>query len=937
MINKTARLPFTVGIIFVLCVLSPGIGLAQDESGPYSQDFESGSYNECWFDPGWQVIEKDSGHVLSVQAGPENLWANPNVGPWNDFSLRFNVNLVGNSTLHANFRTGEEPSRYLIGLTQDNVYLVKQTSIEEFSFLLDNGEGIKNGWQSIEIIGHGPEIIIIVNEQVAMTYTDPEPLLHGGISFETLSESQVFIDDIEIREADSATSQAGESPLSEAPQAEVPLAGDQLSPDALTWVNLGGPPGGIGYDIRYNYDDPNVWYVTDANSGIYISDDNGLTWRQSNNGLGEFAPVFSLTVDPHDPQTIWIGMNGTGKIYKSIDGGLSWVEKDNGVIHEYEISLSFRGFTVDPRTSDIVYAMGELQEPGNNVWGLRVGGVIYKTEDGGENWTRIWDGGIPSSLTRYLWINPQNPDVLYVSTGIFDRGAVGETNPDTDPNPFGGLGVLKSIDGGKSWRVLNEENGLESLYIGSLYMHPEDPDILFAAAGRVLTDLAYQKFIRDNHSPFGIYRTVDGGESWVQILEPEKGFYWGAFCSVEICPSNPDILYAGSDMAIYRSLDGGDSWSRMAGSPNGWGPIGVRAGWPIDMQCAPRDPNRIFVNNYNGGNFLSEDGGETWINASTGYTGALMINVAVDPFDPAHVFAVGRSGVWQSFDAGITWTGIYNPQDNLTLGGGDWGGVAFDPVIQDHIILGGQEGFLEWRPDENRWGDYWAPANYYPETSEIEFAPSNPTVVYAASASHNSMVLDTVYEDGYGVVVSRDGGSTWKAITGEQFKDAIITDVSIDPTNANVVYVASQIGLFKSQDGGESWVSLSSLSGGKPVRTVGVSPQNPNKVFAGIQSDGFYISEDGGNSWRQIAAGLEPNGIHRDIIFDPTNPEIMYTSDILSGVYQSQDGGESWIKIVKGIEGDWVTSLSISSDGQHIYVTTSGAGVFRLDLNGQPP
>ena len=77
---------------------------------------------------------------------------------------------------------------------------------------------------------------------------------------------------------------------------------------AQSWLRLGGPPGGLGYDIRYNFKDPKIWYVTDANSGFHISRDRGLTWTRSNRGIGTLAgsiayPVFSATVDtPDDPR-----------------------------------------------------------------------------------------------------------------------------------------------------------------------------------------------------------------------------------------------------------------------------------------------------------------------------------------------------------------------------------------------------------------------------------------------------------------------------------------------------------------------------------------------------------------------------------------------------------------------------------------------------------
>ena len=95
-----------------------------------------------------------------------------------------------------------------------------------------------------------------------------------------------------------------------------------------------------------------------------------------------------------------------------------------------------------------------------------------------------------------------------------------------------------------------------------------------------------------------------------------------------MCPSDPSIVYAGGGAVVYRSEDAGLTWKQVAGQGgDGWGPPGVLAGTPIDMQCDPRDPNRIFSNNYLGGNFLSTDGGKTWVNASDGYTGAQIMSL----------------------------------------------------------------------------------------------------------------------------------------------------------------------------------------------------------------------------------------------------------------------------------------------------------------------
>lgn len=727
---------------------------------------------------------------------------------------------------------------------------------------------------------------------------------------------------------------------------------------ALTWVRTGGPPGGTGYDIRYNFDDWDTWYVTDAGAGVHISLDNGLTWQDSNTGIpgqsghtGDGRPVFCLTVDPHDPQILWCGTDKTGHIYRSTDGGRTWSERENGIEIEYD-TLTFRGFTVDPRSSDIVYAMGEITLEalgGPSVWGGGTGGVVYKTTDAGENWEEIWNGGMPSAVARYLWINPEDPDVLYVSTGIFDRGAVGDAatqaEAESGDDPFGGVGILKSTDGGETWRILGKENGFRNLALGSLYMHPEDPDTLLAAAGHVYDPFGSWYMDRlqeqDLPGPMGIYRTTDGGETWTQTLESYE-----IFCAVEISETNPDIAYAASNESVHRSTDGGQTWTLVAG--NGWGPPGISAGFPIDMQCDPRDPDRIFINNYGGGNFLSEDGGKTWINASTGYTGEDSFSVAVDPSDPALVYAAGFGGIWASKDGGTTWYGITNSPEGHKLG---YDFVAADPSTSGHLLAGkihiveSSDGGSEWT---YRWGnkeflalDPTLPDSAMIGTSPIiKFSPSDPKTVYIGFGSENYALAHeppSATEVGVGVIVSTDGGTTWQRAVDDDIERLSVFDLAVDPTDTQRVYVATGVGLYRTADGGQDWAAVSGLPQDRPLHAVAINPLDVNHLLVGIEGTGIYRSTDGGVSWQRISAGLEPNsGIH-DIVFDPVNPAIVYASDVFSGIYRSTDGGEIWAKINNGLKNRYALGLAISTDGNHVYAAIRGDGIYRLDVNGLPP
>jgi len=694
--------------------------------------------------------------------------------------------------------------------------------------------------------------------------------------------------------------------------------------------------------------------VTDGTAGFHISTDRGLTWEPSNEGIPSFeatinVPVFSATVDPHNPNTIWVGTQYTGHIYKSTDGGHTWIQRDEGV--EPHSGLHFRGFTVDPRSSDIVYAQAEVDSrvfveagrPGPNPDPTPVGGRVYRTTDGGAHWSMIWEG---DALARYLWIDPGNPDVLYVSTGIFDRSPMNSpAGMLTTPWDAGGLGVLKSTDGGQSWTTLGGQQGLEMLHVGSLYMKPGDPQTLLAGAGAIT--------LGGEGEPSGIvYLTQDGGESWTPVVTGDN-----AIGAVEFCEQDPQIAYAAGELRVYRSADGGLTWQSFGDEAREtWGPPGLYPGMPIDIQVDPDDPgcNRLFINNYIGGNFLSIDGGKTWTVATQGYSGAQVLGLDVAADNPSLVYAGVRMAAFVSKDGGETWSSISNPdlvEGVLTQ--------ALDPSDSDHLlIIEGERGTMApplfesydggatWKhvfslapPSgvaEHAWGrmKFW----------EIAFAPSDPSIVYGASLNPPPDFEAQMGDDyilGAGVYRSSDGGTTWAAANDTSIADLGFASIAVHPTDTETVYAGTHGGqIFKTTDGGRSWEERSS---GLPteyniVRALAIDPGQPETVFAGT-SMGMFRSLDGGASWEQEAAGLVPEETITDIVLDPAHPDVLYVGTARGGVLYSADGGGSFSQLVQGLDTRWgslgIQRLAVSPDGSVLYAGTRGQGVYRLGTPAQ--
>ncbi len=876
---------------------------AQGRAILHSEGFDTGP-GDWQLEPDWQhVAEGASGGAIR---GNGHSWATYRADAWGDFTLGARLKLVEGS-VHLNYRTAG-CTRYYVGIEEGGVSLTKQTSCEVFGETVFVEATINPGeWHHIEIAGAGGRIDVSVDGVLALSHIDPQPLLFGGIAFESLPGSEVVVD-------------------------EVTVTGDPPPDLGLIWVRTGGPSGGLGYDVRMMPDDPDVMLVTDAWAGVHLSIDGGRTWTSSNEGIstrtgptGDAIPIFSLTVDPIDHDILWAGTQGRRGIFRSEDGGLTWARRDDGVVEDE--GITFRGFAVDPFDSDVVYAAAEISSfvwAGRNRHGREfdmTAGVVYKTTDAGQSWEPIWRG---DNLTRYVWIDPRDTKVIYVSTGIFDREAA---NSDPKANVPGGVGVVKSDDGGATWQTFGSDDGLANSYVGSLFMHPDDPDTLLAGVGNV----AYS-------DGSGVYLTTDGGKSWRLVLDT----FGSAVTSVEFTLANPRVAYAGTESEVFRSEDGAVTWDLVSGgsrSPTGkWGAPGMRAGFPIDFEVHPADADTIFANNYGGGNFLSRDGGQTWIDASAGYTGATLRDVAVDPNNPLRVFAIGRSGPFCSSDGGTTWQGLAFGEASFS----EWFTIAVDPANSDRIFASNEfHGDLLVSTDGGR---NWTHATGMPVfeghvgdrygVRVVAFAPSDPKVVYAGIRrdSHGDDLARN--EPGFGVMRSDDGGLTWGTANDAQIAGKNINDLAVHPDNSDVVYAATnRSGIFVTRDGGATWLGASEGLGTLKVTSLQISSGDADHIYAGLQNGGIYRSEDGGLSWRPSSTGVAPSATVRDIAVDPTNPDLLYASDHHSGVYRSDDGGRLWTPINDGLRTRAVVALALSSDGGTLYAATEGEGIFRLDIS----
>lgn len=461
-------------------------------------------------------------------------------------------------------------------------------------------------------------------------------------------------------------------------------------------------------------------------------------------------------------------------------------------------------------------------------------------------------------------------------------------------------------------------------------MHPKDSKILLAGTGHAFFD-------QDG----GIYRTVDGGLNWSYVGGGDR------VVSVEISTKNPQIAYAG-DVAhskFFSSEDGGVTWKTLTRKDGeSWGPDNIFAGWPIDLQVDPRDPTRIFVNNYGGGNFLSENGGNTWSVSSTGYSGAQIHGLIVDSDNAATVYATGTSGTFRSYNGGITWEGL---GENLISGVS----IIYDPERTNTLFFG--RGHLMLFQKSTDWGENWKLViNHESQLQNLQklgtgadwqgitavsFAPSDPNTMYAGVIQYwcfkfgESCDVQTIFS----IAKSNDRGDTWQPIYGAPFNGSSVTDIVVHPKQPDTVWVATEgKGLFQTTDGGLSWEKISTKAAMDHTRSLEIDPEFPDLLMAGTL-EGVYVSQDSGATWIHRSDGMNNNDRIWDIVMDPTRHNVFYAGSLGSGIYFSKDFGATWQLINNGLTNRAVYTLSISSDGETLYAGTSGEGVFRLSTHDQ--
>ena len=628
-----------------------------------------------------------------------------------------------------------------------------------------------------------------------------------------------------------------------------------------------------------------------------------------------------------------------------------------------------------PRGGRVVAVAGDPSEPAVFYFGAVAGG-IWKTEDAGVTWTNVSDGYLKTSSVGALAVSDSDASVIYAG--------MGESTIRADVSH--GDGVYRSTDRGRSWVHLGLS---DTRHISEIRIHPRDPDRVWVAAlGHAFGPNAER----------GVYRSADGGATWERVLYRDDRT--GA-ADLALDTRNPTVLYAslwethrnfwelvsgGPGSGLWRSTDAGTTWTEI--TPNLGVPASATLG-KIGVAASPARSGRVWAlveSDAAPGLYRSDDFGETWTLASdrqdlryrpwyymhvfadpqdedTVYvnnlrmwkstdTGAHFTKVPtphgdnhdlwIDPGDNRRMIQGNDGGANVSFNAGASWSTVYNQltaqlytvdtdgraphyfvygtqQDNSSIGvpsgtgdgaiawedcriagTGESGYVAVDPKDPDVVYVGaigsspGGAGALQ-RYD-HRTGQVRL-VNVWPEhhggmgpgelryrfgwTFPIRFSPHDPTVLYAG---------------GNRVFRSTDEGQSWEAISPDLTRAA---PDKLGPSGGPIT---------RDTSGAEHYCTLYAFA---------ESPHEPGVLWAGSDDGLVHLSRDGGQIWRNVTPPDLPEwAFIRTVEPSPHEPGTLYLAatrykldDNAPYLYKTADYGESW-RPITGSRGN----LSIPSD-----------------------
>ena len=602
--------------------------------------------------------------------------------------------------------------------------------------------------------------------------------------------------------------------------------------------------------------------------------------------------ITDIEIPSTQPDVYYVGA-ASGGIFKTVNGGTDWTP-----IFDEQQMLSIGDIEISKSNNNLIYVgTGEVNAGGGSL--VYDGDGIYKSTDGGTTWQ---SKGLPDiGSVGKIVLDPNNDNTAFV-------GAMGPLFKNSSNR-----GVYKTTNGGDSWQQVLAVS--DSTGVVDMAIHPTNGNIVYAAS--------WERIRRPNRRQYGgitsgIYRTTNGGTNWTELTSglPNTASQKGRI-SIDISQSNPNVLYAryansnGNIQGVYKTINGGDSWTAV--NSNQLTDVGFHW-WFGGIFIDPTDENILY--NVDFEVQKSTNGGTSW--------NSVFTNAHVDQHAMAFNASVAGE-VLLGNDGGLYYSsnGGSSAVKDLKLPITQFNRMYVDAQNANKIYAGAQDNSTSRTQTGglSDWNIIYGGDGFQPLVD-----PTNTNVIYA------------LYQYGALGKSTNNGGSFNNATNGISGGDRYNWDTAItfDPNNSQILYFGTNR-LYKTTNAAGNWNAISpDLTDGPytgnltfgTITTISVSQFNSQVIYVGTDDGKAWVTQNGGSNWTDISAGV-PNRWVTKILASKENPNTVYLTlsgyrfgESIGHVYKSIDFGTTWIDIstslpdipVNDIEQDNFGNLFIGTD-----------------------
>lgn len=637
--------------------------------------------------------------------------------------------------------------------------------------------------------------------------------------------------------------------------------------------------------------------------GVYKTTNGGDSWEHM--GLPDSKHIGRIRIHPTNPDVVFVaamghlwGPNEERGLYRTMDGGQNWervlgVDEDTGAVD----------VIMDPVDPSIMYAATYQRR--RRPYGFHGGGpgsALWKSTDGGTNWTKLTnsglDNGLPTGDIGRIGIDVYrtDPNIVYVAVEQGERFNASTAYEQRL------AGIYRSEDRGETWEYMSDWNP-RPMYASQIVVDPSDDQRIYMVNSYSFSDDGGRNFTSPRQSLHGDDRLV-----WVN-------------------PANSQHVMKADDGGLGISWDRGLTWLYSTNLP-------VSQFYRIGLDNSV--PFRVC-----GG--LQDNG--SWCGPSATYRSEGILNED-----------------WFKVGGGDGFRNIIAPDNRTLYSESQYLGLSRQDLVTGQstsIRPGAPEGFIGARRNWTTWPDIGGPeqrlGNAMPPGNwdgPFILSPHDPNTIYAgldelfvsndrgnnwtslgkltSNVDRRELMIMGEMPDSF--TLSLDDGIPYYPT---------LTEIAESPLLQGLLYVGTDDGQVQvSHDGGGSWTQINDRLPGMPSDTWlnGIEPSKfmANRVYlasSNYRNDDYsnyvYVSEDAGMSWRRIDSGLPADVVARTIREDTRNPNVLYLGTEF-GIYVSVDRGTTWTEL-QGLPRLPVNDVQLHARDNDLVLGTHGRGVWILD------